>query len=249
MPLAALHREGSADLIVCLHGLGCVKENFGCLWDEARLGRAALWAPDLPGCGRSAHLPPDACTMEAMADAVAADIEQIGQGARVHLVLHSMGGAVGLLVAQRLTDRLGAVINVEGNLVADDCGLLSRRTAGFSLEEFASGRFDRLKARASQSDDPMVRAWANWMNDWSPEGFHTAAHSLVEWSDGAGLLDIYLSLPVPTLYVYGEKSANPDVLKHLDAVPKRRIDGCGHFPMVEAPAQFARIVGDMVTAA
>lgn len=231
-----------------LHGIGCCKENFAPCWRMLAVGDAALWAPDLPGHGQSASVPPAACSMEAMADAVAADIERIADGARVHIIAHSMGGAVGLLAVERLDAPLASFINVEGNLVAEDCSLLSRRTAETPRDEFVNERFDRLRARAATAEDPIIRHWAKWLEPCSPAGFHVAACSLVEWSDTGRLLDIYLSLTVPTLYVYGESSANPDVIRHLQAVAKKRIDGCGHFPMVEAPAEFADIVSQFVTA-
>ena len=72
MTLAVLSRNGSEDLVLFLHGLGCVKENFAKLWKAPELAGAALVAPDLPGHGTSQGLSPEAWTMEGMTEAVAA---------------------------------------------------------------------------------------------------------------------------------------------------------------------------------
>ena len=110
-----------------------------------------------------------------------------------------------------------------------DCGMLSRRTAEMDLKQFRDEKFARLKARAREADDPITREWAGWMDTCPAEALHASARSLVEWSDSGRLLRIFHELSVPTAYVYGEHSANPDVLAHLASVPKYQIADSGHF--------------------
>lgn len=230
-----------------LHGLGCMKENFAPLWDAPGLAGAALLAVDLPGHGASHALPPDSWTMQGMAACV--EDLLIGQGLagrRLHLVVHSMGGAVGLLLTQSAELHFASFINVEGNLIASDCGLLSRRTAEMELEEFRGGKFDKLKASAHKSGDQVIRQWAEWMDTCNADALHASARSVVEWSDSGRLLEIFAHLAMPTAYVYGDQSANPDVLARLEAVPKHKVAECGHFVMTEKPAELARIVGAVV---
>ncbi len=243
MGLAALQRSGSEDLIVFLHGLGCVKENFAALWDTGELAAPSLLAVDLPGHGASHGLPSETWAMEGMATCVRELLErQSLNDRRIHLVAHSMGGAVGLLLAQDADLQIASFINVEGNLIASDCGLLSRRTAEMDPAEFRDGKFEKLKASARRSDDPIVRAWAGWMETCDADALHACARSVVEWSDSGRLLGMFASLTVPRVYVYGDKSANPDVLAHLGEVPKREIADCGHFVSVERPVELARII-------
>ena len=57
---------------------------------------------------------------------------------------------------------------------------------------------------------------------------------------------MFLKLEVPKVYVYGEHSANPDVLVHLDSVPKVRIADAGHFIMIDQPAALASAIAEVI---
>jgi pimeloyl-ACP methyl ester carboxylesterase len=251
MTLATLSRDGGKDLVLLLHGIGCVKESFAALWEAPELAGLALLAPDLPGHGASQGLTPEAWTMD---DLLA---ERVTEGRRLHLVAHSMGGAVGLLLAREAWLSLASFVNVEGNLIAEDCDLLSRRTAEMDLALFRDAKFDRLKARARAAEDPGLRAaedpglraWAGWVEACPAEAFHASARSLVAWSDGGALLDIFRSLDLPKAYVFGERSANPAVLARLGAIERVPIADCGHFVMTEKPAALARVVGRVIAQA
>jgi pimeloyl-ACP methyl ester carboxylesterase len=247
MPLAALSRNGSEDLVLFLHGLGCVKENFAKLWKAPELAGAALLAPDLPGHGESQGMPPDAWTMEGMTEAVCGLLRDCGGRAmRLHIVTHSLGGAVGLLLAAQTPVPLASFVNVEANLIAEDCALLSRRSAEMGLALFRDEKFARLKARARASDDPGLQAWAHWAEACPAESFHASARSLVAWSDSGRLLDMYRALSVPTLYVYGERSAIPEVLAAVEGMATYKVANCGHFIMLERPAELAAVLGEVV---
>ncbi len=248
MTLATLSREAGKDLVLFLHGFGCVKENFAAFWEAPEFAGLALLAPDLPGHGASQGLPPESATMEGMAAVLFDLVEaQVRDRRRLHVVAHSMGGAAGLLLAKRPPVPLASFVSLEGNLVAEDCGMLSRRTAEMDLKLFKDAKFDRLKARAREADDPALCDWAGWVAACPAEAFHASARSLVEWSDGGQLLDIFRALTVPKAYVYGEESANPDVLAHLEAIRQVPIADCGHFVMVEKPTELARVVWEVIS--
>lgn len=250
MSLASLSRGGAGDVVLFLHGLGCVKENFVPVWNAGDFDGLTLLAPDLPGHGASHGGQPSDWTVQGMAGCVADLLgEQALQNRPVHLVVHSMGGAVGLLLAQNPEIRIASFTNVEGNLIASDCGLLSRRTADMELDVFVGGKFEKLKANALRSEDPIVRQWAGWMDTCDAEGLHTCARSVVEWSDSGRLLEMFLKLNVPRAYVYGDASANPDVLARLGTVQTHEIADCGHFVMSEQPAELARVIGHAVAQA
>ncbi len=51
--VSVLRRDAGPDLVLFLHGLGCVKESFEGAWGKDALAGFSLLAPDLPGSGAS----------------------------------------------------------------------------------------------------------------------------------------------------------------------------------------------------
>ena len=248
MTIARLYRAGSEALILFVHGLGCAKESFAAAFERPEIAGYALLAPDFPGCGDS-PLPPGATPdMESYAR-VLRDLVADYAPARLHIVAHSMGAAPALLLARQADIGLASFVNIEGNLVAEDAGMLSRRTAETPLAEFVAEKYAKLLARAAGAEDAGMRAWADWLGRCAPETYHAMSASLVAWSDSGRLLEIFAGLAVPKLYVCGDRSADPDVLRYLDAIPKLTIPDCGHFVMSERPDAFYGALADFLAAA
>ena len=112
--------------VVLVHG------PYGTLDDPAlvaELDAAATLSPDLLGYGtQAAH---SAATLEEQADHVAAATAHLPRPAV--LVGHSLGGAVGVLVAERHPHRVAGLVSIEGNmapggrLLHDDTGQVEQR--------------------------------------------------------------------------------------------------------------------------
>jgi pimeloyl-ACP methyl ester carboxylesterase len=157
---------------------------------------------------------------------------------KIHVVGHSMGGAVGLLLAEGVSDRLGSFMNLEGNLVGEDCGLLSRKAAGATFEEFKSSIFDELRHTIGSSDDRGSKLWVGWSKKSDALGFYKSAKSLVEWSDSGGLLQKFQELKINKAYFFGEKGFQSPVLQKLQEINKISIPNSGHFVMNDNPEEF-----------
>jgi len=241
---AIQERIEGPDLILLVHGLGCAKESFTAAWDSHALEDYSLLAPDLPGHGDT-PLEPWGCRMEDYA-AFLKSVVVARRWERLHVVAHSMGGAAALLLDRFDDLPLSSFINVEGNLAAEDCALLSRRAAESGFRDFLEQDFKKLLEKASLAEDETVRSWAAWSKRCDPKAYHGACKSLVAWSDSGKLLDRYKRLAVPKAYVYGEKSANPAVLRKLDGERCIRIDGAGHFIMQERPNTLFDLVARII---
>jgi pimeloyl-ACP methyl ester carboxylesterase len=235
----------AGDLVLLLHGLGCVKESFAACFAGDWLPGYSLLAPDLPGHGATGAPEGFSCAMEDQAAAVAALLAHC-EYERLHIVAHSMGGAVGLLLVTRDNPRLASFVNIEGNLTADDCGLLSRRAASTPESSFVAENFAKIVARARDAEQADARLWGSWMAACDARAFHRSAVSLVAWSDSGRLLEIFKRLEVPKAYLYGERSANPPVLAALGDTPRTMIEGAGHFLMTDRPEAFLSAVDEVI---
>lgn len=230
-------RNGNNELIVFIHGLGCSKESFKNIWDSSDFKDYSLLTFDLVGYGNSVKPQDFSYAIETQAEICNLLLNQFEHDA-IHIVAHSMGGAVGLLLTERIEDRLASFICVEGNLTGADCGLVSRRTISYSFEDFQNKMFNKLKVAAKSSEEYSSKLWAKMLENCSPLAFYKSSKSHVEWSDSNKLLDLFINLKSKKSYIYGDKNSQMDVLDMLKDIKKISISDSGHFIMNDNPYEF-----------
>jgi pimeloyl-ACP methyl ester carboxylesterase len=155
-----------------------------------------------------------------------------------------MGGAIGLLTAETLGSKLKTFVNVEGNLLGEDCGILSRKTISVPFETFSSTLFDQLQEMMARSEEKGTRLWASWCKKTAPYAFYKSAESLVAWSDSGDLLKKFQLLPVRKTYIYGKNNFHSltKQLQHLQSIPSFGVARSGHFVMNDNPQDFYRVL-------
>ena len=121
---------------------------------EGALEEFDVSAPDLIGYGTCREADTDALTLAAQVERVVAHVEGLRAG-RVHLLGHSVGGAVAMLVARERPDLLASLTSVEGNFTLEDA-FWSAKIAGM-----ASDLPVHLIAGARSADGWDVPGWAN----------------------------------------------------------------------------------------
>jgi pimeloyl-ACP methyl ester carboxylesterase len=104
-------RAGSGEPLLLLHGIGSTHDDFVALRPRLEAEYRVL-APDLPGHGRSAALP-HRPTIAAIADAIEADLDELGTR-RVHVLGNSIGARVALELAARGRARSVVAISPSG---------------------------------------------------------------------------------------------------------------------------------------
>ena len=234
--LAHTLTAGDAPLLLMLHGLGCSQRSFAGAQQSPELADRALLTLDLPGFGDSSLPAGLDCDMESHAQVALTLLDALGVK-QLHLLGHSMGGAVALLLAQHLGKRLLSLVSVEGNLVGSDCGV-SKVVCGMTRERFENEFFPRLKGRTP----PLERAFTS-LELARPEAFYKSSCSLVRWSESGELLQRFQGLDVPKLYVHGRRSKDLGALSRLQGVEVASIPESGHFPMNENPKVFYKTLG------
>jgi pimeloyl-ACP methyl ester carboxylesterase len=233
-------RLGNDQWVILIHGVGSSKEDFDSVWDRPEFSELSLLALDLPGFGKSAKSSEFSYDLEDHAAVCAAVLEQYNPPS-LHIVGHSVGGAIAVLLAEQLQDKLMSLVSVEGNLIAEDCGLVTRETAGVSFEKYEktllAARRKRLisQDRDTEAHDQML-----------PLAFYKTAVSTVKWSDSGSLIKSFQELPGRKLYIYGDQNHHYPVIKKLENVPVISISGSGHHPMLDNPDEFYSKLGDFI---
>ena len=226
--MAAHYSEGGNDLVFFIHGLGCSRDSFQQIYNFPVLQKYSLLCPDLLGFGMSDKPLDFSYTMSDHAKICELLLDQF-TFERLHIVAHSMGGAIGLLLSSRLLDSVTSFINVEGNLIAEDCGVASRRAASVSFETFRDEILPEFKVK--------FKDYAHF-DLASPEAIYKSAQSLVQVSDSNALIEIFLSLRCHKAYVFGEENREHATRIATSSIQQIEIAHSGHFSMVDNPKEF-----------
>jgi pimeloyl-ACP methyl ester carboxylesterase len=241
--LSAKLRLTNDHLVIFLHGFGCTKESFNSGFKARGLRDFSLCSFDFPGHGASSRTDVALYSLQSYADITNQVVDRLSPS-RVSIVGHSMGGAVGLLAAQSCRS-LAAFVNVEGNLVEQDCDIVSRGTANQSLDAFRQRGYGEFLQNLRSSKRADLHTWARWYAQADPAALHEMACSLVEWSDSGKLLDLLKSLKTKS-YVYGARDPKPYLVPQLTDVPTFPIADSGHFVMRDNPAAFYRLLPELL---
>lgn len=247
--------------IVALHGGPGFDHAYFKPWLSSLAADAQVIYLDLRGQGRSSPAPPETCTLEAMADDVAACCRALGIEAPVVLG-HSAGGFVALHLALRHPELPGGLMLVNtAAATADMDGAMARLEALRGAEARAAG--ERLFGGDFSLDT--MAAFQNlvlpaYVHDESSAGpifasltrsrfaAEVATFYFRERAASYDLRDSLGHVAAPTLVLAGASDwlCAPAASRVIAAgIPGARlveIPRAGHFSFAEQPAVFARAV-------
>lgn len=249
-------------VLLCLHGLGDSNLAFNELLagDTSHFG---VVAPDMPGYGASAAAAETGIGFDAYVDLLLQLLDRHCHG-RLYLVAHSMGGAVGVLLARRAANRcrptgwrLAGLINIEGNLTATDQFFSSQAVAKADFGAFESwfAKFRReITIRADKSENESLRRYRQSLAVSQPGAFLANSRELVNCSGDRPASELneiaaaYLALTIPKIYCFGEANQTTATLEFLKAhhEPWHTFPGTGHSPMIDDPVSFRNLVCEFI---
>ena len=240
--LATWFRESGNELIIFLHGLGCSKESWRNAWASGELRDKSLLSLDFLGFG---HSPRPAHFGYRLDDQVAVLAAVIDSHAlkRIHVVAHSMGGTIALLLPERTLSRLRSLILVEPRLLESSCGI-GAEAAKFTYEEFMSGAFAWIQRRVSNDQQA-----AYDLKRADPAAFYHSSCSLVDWTRGRKMLDRFEAAPCRKVFIYGAENRYLEELGEISSDLKLEIGNSGHFVMRDNPDDFYCRSAEFIAAA
>ncbi len=233
--IAAISRKGHLAPILFLHGFGSTKEDYGDITRHHAFNGHPFLAYDAPGCGDThcadlsrISIPFLVKTARKMLDA--AGIEKF------HVVGHSMGGLTALMLADAHPDRILSFTDIEGNIAPEDC-FLSRQIIAHA-EPDPDAFMDAFVARTLQSPAYASALYsAGLRHKVRAQAVRPIFISMVDLSDNGNLMERFLNLSAPKMFMYGDQNASLSYLDHIEASGVRRceIPQSGHFPMYSNP--------------
>jgi pimeloyl-ACP methyl ester carboxylesterase len=223
--------------ITFIHGLGSESRFFSKLREYGGFQNYRLLLIDLLGFGRSDKPEQFDYAMSSQAEVCIRLFDFLGIQETV-LVGHSMGGVIGQLIAERFP--VSEFINCEGNLILADCKT-SAEISRKGLPEFETAGFDELKGGAAGT--PFYEGYCQT----TAYAMYHSARQLVESCQNGNLLDRFVKLPLPKLYVYGQRTqgkrkSEQSLIAHGVAI--KYIPDSGHNMIIENPDEFYRVAAD-----
>ncbi|MCP4753608.1 MAG: alpha/beta hydrolase [Proteobacteria bacterium] len=241
--LTMLEKGGKDELIVYLHGLGGSSEAFKAIMEKDGLCGYAQVSIDMIGYGDSDRPGDFSYSMKNQATILELVLEQYDYD-KFHIVMHSMGGAMGLFLALGSKEKIASIVNMEGNLIASDCGFASKGTSLMSFAEYKS-EHEKMVKELVESNDLFGTLFLAKADAY---GFHTSAVDLVRCSESGELLEIFNSINVPKMYIHGERDRNDEVLPLLsEDIAVVEIPDAGHVMQIDNPAVFYEVLDKYIS--
>lgn len=233
--LAITHRPGRLNPVLFLHGFGSTKEDHADFVLKKGFDNYAFVAYDAPGCGQSTLTEYKALSIPFLVRTAEAVLEHLRIDC-FHLVGHSMGALTGLELSHKHPSRVLSFTNIKGNLSPEDC-FLSRQIFDYPasddnlfFQDFIHRTFNApFFGSAMYATSLQIKA--------RPQSVRPIFTSMVKLSDAGDLLDKFLELRCPKVFMFGEQYDSLSYLKKLgeSGVTLARIEDCGHFPMYSNP--------------
>ena len=236
-------RPGKEKTILFIHGLGCSKNDFSAALNIDELQEHTIAAFDFPGCGNSSYPEHLSLGMDDLVEITKLIVEKLSLE-RFVVLGHSMGGLVALLYCLKYKEQVIGFINVEGNLASEDC-FLSRKILQLSFTEFLETALPELKEKLSQSENIGFRKYLETLEKYSsPKAYYDFCPSLVDYSDNGNLIQQFINLKIPKIFIYGSENSS------LSYIPLLKNEGCetteiansGHALFYDNPKGFYKAV-------
>lgn len=245
--VSALGRDGEKAPILFLHGFGSTKEDYADIQRYRAFDQHGILAYDAPGCGQTDCTDVNNIDIPFLVKTALAMLQTEGIE-RFHLVGHSMGGLTALMLASVHPDRVLSFCDIEGNIAPEDC-FLSRQIHDYPAETpqaFMAAFIERAKASPAWSSALYSASLAHKVRAEAVYGIFT---SMVDLSDNAGLMERFLGLPCPKMFMYGEQNASLSYLSDIASkgVELAEIPECGHFPMYANPPEMWRRLNEFIS--
>ena len=144
---------------------------------------------------------------------------------------HSMSSIIPILLCKFFVKKrkLSNFINNEGNLVPSDCSFITQKTISYDHNFFKRDGYLNLIKKTKSANNVEIKDWSKNLRDYDANNFYNFCKSTYYWSNKINLLSYFKLFFKKKIYLYGEKSKNPIVLRKLFGCKMMQICNSNHF--------------------
>ncbi|TAH17296.1 MAG: alpha/beta hydrolase [Cytophagales bacterium] len=250
----AYNANGTGFPIVFLHGF-CEDKSIWFPFVEPLLPHHQIICIDLPNFGQSPAMP-DA-TVEKMADSVVVTLDSLGVEKCI-LVGHSLGGYVGLAIAEFYPERLFGMVMFHSTAFEDSPERKQNRHKAMNnirqngVDVFVRALIPSLFAPAQKQDNHIRTVINNLIEsakNLPPENVIAAVESMLNRKERTEVLK---RVSFPFLFLVGKEDAAVPLEASLAQcfLPQNSVvyilADVGHMGMIEAPQEFAKAIFNFI---
>lgn len=241
-------RKGHKETLVMLHGLGGAKENYYEACKSDALADHTLIFFDNPGTGNSTYYEDFLLNVDDLAAISSLFIQQLNIS---HFILcgTSMGGLTTLLYLKNETQgKVKAYINIEGNLLPEDC-MFSSKVVTYDFDSFANEIFPKTILDMKANGNTGYHIIANNLQlNTNVKSYYNYSFQTVEYSATGELLKQFMALSIPKVFIYGNENSSlsyiPELIKN--GINVKEISGSNHFVFYDNPKELYDVIGDFI---
>lgn len=235
-------RTGETEPVLFLHGLAANRKAFSPSFEHLSMDRFVPIVLELPGHGRS-DARPNNCRPEWYRDVVLSFLSKRDLQIS-HVVGHSMGGTIALLVVEE-RDENPPFLCVEG--LPRKLSFLQKRLERWEDNTSPEDGFRKVLEEFERSDNPGIKQWISWARECDPATFFQSCRTFLDLWDRENMLERFRRYPADRrLYLCGQHSHYAYISDHLSPGAYTCIGDAGHFPMAEKPDDFWQAVRDFL---
>jgi len=233
--------------ILFLHGLGSTSSAFDDIKNFDQLKNFNIITHDYAGHNRRPNDTYSDHPLSQAANECVNTIQHLNES--IILAGHSMGNAIAILILQKAPEKIAGLVSLEGNLMRENCGLVSRNLVNAkNTDELEKIKHDLIE-KFKTSPLPGWREWAKDLATMPVQTLQDYARELVALSDSGELLKTFQNFSGPKCYLYSDGYVGSTMVDKLIGIPAHHIPNSGHFLMQDQPELCARYIRDVYDAA
>lgn len=159
---------------------------------------------------------------------------------KINLIWHSLWWVIWLLFVKKYSTYVESFINIEWNLSYDDC-FFSRKATEVDYNTFEKRCFNIFKEWLIDTNKNWFWRYVHTLEKHKPlKAFYELSPSLVNYSENWLLLETFVNLKIPKLFIYWDENSHLKYLSELEEkwCPTIWISNSNHFPQFDNPDEF-----------
>ena len=241
-------RAGQKETVLFVHGLGGAKENF---WESCKsdsLADHTLICFDNPGTGNSTYYDDFLLDVDDLSVITSLFIAVL-KIPKFVLCGTSMGGLTTLLYLKREGHaKVKAYINIEGNFMPEDC-MFSSKVVTFDYKTFRDQIFPDTIVDMKNNGNTGYHIIANNLQlNTNVKSYYNYSFKTVEYSATGELLGQYLTMKIPSVFIYGQENSSLSYIPKLreNDMNVREISDSNHFVFYDNPKELYDVMGQFI---